>query len=198
MSRANEARRALVDRPADLRCLLAVSRVVTSRAIHWFSVALGDYAKDEDLFRELLRRSGPRRPMRLLQIGLLRSPSNVSMLAWTAKIAHGMEDFVKSGTFFTRAAIADAHDVDLRLRASGVLFHNEEFTNAMVHARAATSLDPGNPEAWFWLGRILWASGAYSEAEKVLRKSARRDPLYRQRAIIVMQGVGPQDFKNST
>lgn len=56
------------------------------------------------------------------------------------------------------------------------LVHEGTLAEALDAARALVSDNPGNAEAWFTLGKILWKLGRRAEATSAYRTAADIDP----------------------
>jgi TolB-like protein/cytochrome c-type biogenesis protein CcmH/NrfG len=78
------------------------------------------------------------------------------------------------------AETAVALDPDLaeaRASLGQVRLEQLRMQEAEHQLRRAVELNPGYGDAWYWYGLTLWAMGRYDEAEKIVARAIRLDPL---------------------
>lgn len=158
------------------------------------AAALATDPADGGYFAALTRHGRTGRAIELLRLGLTISPGVAPLSLRLGNLVFGMEDFDRCATLLLRAALIAASDKAMQNRAVAALFQIENLVRAEHLARHCVTLDPDDPEAWFWLGRVLRAGGRHEEARAALAESARRDQVFAIRSRIVEQGVGPADF----
>ena len=149
---------------------------------------------DGAFFSDLIRHGRTGRATAYLRLGLMIDPAAAPLLSRLGDVVFGMEDFDGCATLLLRMAHLETLDKAVQNRAVAALFQVEDLARAERRARRSVTLDPDDPEAWFWLGRVLRAGARHAEARAALAESAKRDPVFAIRVRIVEQGVGPADF----